>query len=336
MKSATYTLCPVCKEKAPHWALIAGSSYYRCLSCALIFLWPPPEPEVVKSYYEGAFAVIACRKQRSEADFLRLVSSYRRGPSLLDVGAGWGDLIIEAEKMGFQCEAVEIREDCVVSLHKKGFPVFRGTFQDYHPEKRYHCVTMLHTLSTWSILQVPQTCLITPHRRWSLRAHRAQCRFLAFRIWRLYSEWFQPGGHLFHFSPSSLKNLLTREALRDRGARDEAELRPHLPGAHTLFYLPIAALKVSGLYYDVRRKVGESQWSKSRSKPPLALSLLHGYLEAANLLSLPFHHISKPLWKWYERDSWAMRLSWWPCEWHPVERTGIGSLILNYLPRAIR
>lgn len=301
MKSATYTLCPVCKEKAPHWALIAGSSYYRCLSCALIFLWPPPEPEVVKSYYEGAFAVIACRKQRSEADFLRLVSSYRRGPSLLDVGAGWGDLIIEAEKMGFQCEAVEIREDCVVSLHKKGFPVFRGTFQDYHPEKRYHCVTMLHTLEHMvdpagalrhasSLLTEGGVCALTVPNADSL----------AFRIWRQYSEWFQPGGHLFHFSPSSLKNLLTRERFEIVELVTRRSFAPTFLG-HTLFYLPIAALKVSGLYYDVRRKVGESQWSKSRSKPPLALSLLHGYLEAANLLSLPFHHISKPLWKWYEK-----------------------------------
>jgi|GEM_PF-2912775 len=301
MKSATCTVCPVCKGKAPHWALIAGSSYYRCLSCTLIFLWPPPDPEAVKSYYEGAFAVIACRKQRSEADLLSLLSSHRPGPSLLDVGAGWGDLITEAEKMGFQCEAVEIREDCVLSLREKEFPVFHGTFQDYRPEKHYDCVTMLHTLEHMvdpagtlrhasSLLTEGGLCALTVPNADSL----------AFRIWRQYSEWFQPGGHLFHFSPSSLRNLLIREHFEIVELVTRRSFAPTFLG-HTLFYLPIAALKASGFYYGVRRKVGESQQSKSRSKPPLALSLLHGYLEAANLLSLPFHHISKPLWKWYEK-----------------------------------
>jgi len=301
MKSANETLCPLCQEKAPHWASIAGSSYYRCPSCTLIFLWPLPEPEAVKAYYEGAFAVIACRKQRSEAGFLRLVSLHRPGPTLLDVGAGWGDLITEAAEMGFQCEAVEIREDCVASLREKGFPVFRGAFHDYRPEKQYHCITMLHTLEHMvdpagalrhasSLLAEGGVCAITVPNADSI----------AFRLWRQYSEWFQPGGHLFHFSPSSLERLLARERFEIVELVTRRSFAPTLPG-HTLFYLPVAALKASGLYYGVRRKVGESHGSKSRSKPPLALSLLHGYLEAAHLLSLPFHHLLKPLWKWYEK-----------------------------------
>ncbi|MGV8123847.1 MAG: class I SAM-dependent methyltransferase [Candidatus Xenobiia bacterium LiM19] len=304
MKPDADILCPLCQEKACHWGDIAGSAYYRCSLCTVVFLWPIPSERALREYYEGTFAVIACRRQRSEKELLRLLSSYSPGKEMLDVGAGWGDLVAEAESIGFTGEAVEIREECVDALKMKGFHVFRGNFQDFHAQKRYHCVTMLHTLEHMSdpaaavrkvssILAEGGVCALTVPNADSI----------AYGIWRQYSEWFQPGGHLFHFSPASLRMLLERENFEIVEQRTRRSFAPTFFG-HTLFYVPVVLLKRSGLYYSVRRKVGESPGSiksRSRRKPPPALLLLHGYLELTHLLSLPLHYLTLPLWRRYEK-----------------------------------
>jgi len=48
----------------------------------------------------------------------------KSGDRLLDVGASWGGLLLEARKNGFDCAATEIIPSCVLHLRQLGFRVF--------------------------------------------------------------------------------------------------------------------------------------------------------------------------------------------------------------------
>ena len=98
------------------------SSIVRCRSCGLIYISPRPRSERLSAYYpstananigrtRGLFKQAAWNAARRVGmDLFDINLGIPKGNSLLDVGCGYGDLLIYYESRGVNCIGVDFSE----------------------------------------------------------------------------------------------------------------------------------------------------------------------------------------------------------------------------------
>jgi SAM-dependent methyltransferase len=126
-------------------------SLYRCDSCG--FLFCPDAGDVTRFY--SALSDDEYERTRSwrcmqARHLLKKISSYKTSgvlsPFLLDVGAGSGILVEEAQKMGYQASGIEPSASLVAQAKKHGLPVLPGIFPDASPRASYDVITLIDVL----------------------------------------------------------------------------------------------------------------------------------------------------------------------------------------------
>ncbi len=91
-------------------------SYFRCPACGLVFIADAPDD--LNRYYPSKYYVLPDSKLRLEALAARekfkldLISPYRAGGDLLEVGSAWGSFAYAAKLAGYNVTAVEMDERC--------------------------------------------------------------------------------------------------------------------------------------------------------------------------------------------------------------------------------
>lgn len=123
------TKCFICESDDNEPFLSAkdtlGITETKCRRCGLIFLNPAPDREEMKVFYPGGYWLK--RENALEGIYrdciMRLeLGSFKRfmgkGIRQLEVGSGSGELLYNAEKMGFDCYGVEISGEMVEYARK--------------------------------------------------------------------------------------------------------------------------------------------------------------------------------------------------------------------------
>lgn len=149
--------CPICAGTDN--SAIAGPQrthrYVRCESCGHEWLVPPPTPEALAAYYNGAYSVplsrYAAAARRDFPGLRTLLASYGfTGGRLLEVGCSHGDMLAHFGRAGWSVEGVEI--DARAASHARdhhGLLVHEGTFALAAPELRgapFDVVALFHVI----------------------------------------------------------------------------------------------------------------------------------------------------------------------------------------------
>lgn len=196
-----------------------GYTVQVCDKCDLKFLNPQPSDselaEIYSStYFLGEPAEVSQLKQATARLYLDQVEEYRgkRGGKLLEVGSGSGDLLIEAQKRGFEVTGVEYSEHAVETSNQKlgGIgQVLCGEVETVNLPSNSFDVCILSDVIEHA--RDPQAFLMAVHRLLkpdgtvflatpSLDSYSAR---LLGKHWMEYKP-----EHLFYFNQNNLQNLL--------------------------------------------------------------------------------------------------------------------------------
>jgi len=202
-----------------------GLTVIDCKTCGFAHLHPLPSRAELAQFYTNEFwqhTKIGTRERMDEqrewwsttyGDWLSMALKHTPVDSLLDVGAGYGHLIDQAERMGFEARGIEPSADVD---HPD---IWRGTWEAWNAMMRYGCVSAL-----WLIEHLPDPLKFL---RW-VRARLCDAGVLLACVPNDFSEaqalamdggyclpnyWLDPT-HLNYFTPATLNNLLGRAGFR--------------------------------------------------------------------------------------------------------------------------
>jgi SAM-dependent methyltransferase len=205
----------------------------RCHDCGLDQLFPVPEPGTLKVLYEAHYnfggetgTTYTTLRERFLFSFLNRLWSrldgdlsfyVRRGTGrLLDIGCNEGRGLRIYAGNGFQVEGLELNERAASEARKAGFIVHTDLLEKFNPEVLYH-IAVLSNVLEHSVN--PRRMLLDVHRVlmgggqvWiSCPNSRSWLRAAFGKSW---INWHVPF-HISHFSPETLRQLLTETGYVD-------------------------------------------------------------------------------------------------------------------------
>ncbi|MBM4362493.1 MAG: class I SAM-dependent methyltransferase, partial [Deltaproteobacteria bacterium] len=215
--------CPLCDGQGRAFRRKAGYPILRCAACDVAFVPPRLVPDDLESlysraYFEGdadtgypGYLADGAILRKNFADRLAFVERVGcPGPRLLDVGAAYGLLLLEARARGFEPEGVEIAPDCAEEAARlSGARVACGSFVDVPLEGPYDVIVMLDVIEHF---RDPLAAM--------RRAHELLVRggLLVMETGDMDSRWaraaadrwhfLDPPQHLFYFGLEGMKRTL--------------------------------------------------------------------------------------------------------------------------------
>jgi SAM-dependent methyltransferase len=195
-----------------------------CQACGFYHLQPLPTTDQMSNFYANDFwqhTKVGTRAQMDEqiawwaaiyGDWLTLAQKHVFDKSLLDVGAGYGHFLDEAERKGFEAHGIEPSADV------RSRDIWRGTWEDWDSDRPYGCVSAL-----WLIehLPDPMKFLHWAHARLSVGGvllatvpnDFSAAQVEAVNAGAIPNYWLD-ATHLNYFTWSSFSNLLGRCGFR--------------------------------------------------------------------------------------------------------------------------
>jgi SAM-dependent methyltransferase len=203
----------------------------RCSSCRLVRqATRPTSPSELYdgTYYstsdpKGGYAnyfLDAIVNRKTFADRLRLIERrFGRRGRLLDVGCALGDFLIEAERVGWLAEGVEVSDFAAAHARDRGLRVHAGELERSGlADASYDVITLYDTIEhlqdpVGTLREIRRVLapggllhLVTPN------VASLQARLLG-RRWYHY----KPGEHLYYFSPLTLRRAIEAAGLSWEG-----------------------------------------------------------------------------------------------------------------------
>lgn len=221
--------CPVCGSQEKEFFLARfGLDIYRCKNCSHRYLNPRVEFEAAMKIYadDKTASDIYTQPLQIEIDEIK----YQYGLDLveqlnppakrkiMDIGCGAGVLLKMADRNGWEtCVGIDVNERYGNIYHEaKGIQFINASFESLDPHKLgsgYDCISMWsvleHLYDLHAILEVIKK-LLKPKALLFILVPNVES--LATRLMREMSPTFA-WKHLSHFSPKSLKFLMTRHGL---------------------------------------------------------------------------------------------------------------------------
>ncbi len=150
--------CPVCRGATRHCYTKDGFGVARCSNCKTLFIEDPPADTSAiydEGYFFGGEQTGGYGSYDAEKEMMRntfehcldLISTYRSGDALFDVGAATGYFLALAKNRGFNVSGIDISSTAAEKAKKKGITVEVGTLETVsHTPSSYDVVTMFDVL----------------------------------------------------------------------------------------------------------------------------------------------------------------------------------------------
>jgi len=159
-KSSNCNACGL--DKTKFIGIREGLRVVRCRGCGLYYLNPLPEykkeeiqeiysDDYYKDHWRGGDGRFGPRMQEmlklSAELVLNRIESYSKGGKLLEVGCGYGEVLLEARKRGWQAQGVEISQAAVNYLQKFDLKVFGKSLEEVNfPQEEFDVVVLREAL----------------------------------------------------------------------------------------------------------------------------------------------------------------------------------------------
>ncbi|MBO9572708.1 MAG: class I SAM-dependent methyltransferase, partial [Chitinophagaceae bacterium] len=234
-----YDSCPVCYSTAISRAItavdhtVSNKSFeiWQCSNCSLRFTQDVPGPEEIGAYYKSENYISHTETKKGIVNSLYLqvrrftlagkrkliekITGVKRG-TLLDIGAGTGAFVNYMSEAGWKAEGLEPDDEAIkraAAVHgiqlKPSSELFNLSPASYDAITMWHVLEHVHDLHAY-IEQLKK--LIRP----SGRIFIAVPNYTSYDADHYSSSWaaYDVPRHLYHFSPASMKVLMTEHGLR--------------------------------------------------------------------------------------------------------------------------
>ena len=233
-------------ERAPGECILCGGmdrgplvsdgpwTVHKCTGCGLGVLDPRPDPAELGELYRESYFVShyenvlppgsdgmrrRLSQERHRVEFFR---KYKCAGKVLDVGSGRGYFLEACRRRGYDVGGFDVSDDAAASVREAfGIEVKTGEMrEDLFDPGSLDVVTMWHTLEhttdprvplrlAWKWLSPDGILVVDVPNHESTDARR---------IGNAWDGWSLPY-HFFHFTPSSLEDLLARNGFRSLDAK---------------------------------------------------------------------------------------------------------------------
>jgi SAM-dependent methyltransferase len=247
-----WTPCPLCGSGVSDPVLNGEDAYQphspvytivRCQSCDFCYLNPRPNESAMVQYYSSeTYQELYHLNEKRPSALRRAWHRYsamlgsdpwrtsQRPGRMLDVGCGFGDLMLSFARKGWDVEGVDTSAVAVDAANRRGLVVHAGALEDLDlPRDAYDLITMRHVLEhvhdPVALLQRTHT-LLKPDGELIVQVPN-----IASAEARVFGKRWQPlelPRHLSHFNRSTLDNVLVRAGFAVHGIKAD----PH-PGSFT-------------------------------------------------------------------------------------------------------
>ncbi len=196
---------------------LVNNEAYACLETK-----PQPSPSEIGKYYQSDEYISHTDSQKGIVNFLyqqvkvfslskkvRLIGKLNQGKgTLLDVGAGTGDFLIQAQKNGWKVHGVEVDEEARNRATEKGLNL--TTNLDAIKEKQFDVITLWHVLEHMHDLKEQiQRLQKLLKKDGSLVIAVPNHRSFDARYYGRYWAAYDVPRHLWHFSRRSIEHLFS-------------------------------------------------------------------------------------------------------------------------------
>lgn len=224
--------CRICSTRSAYLLSKDGYDLYRCPSCALIFVYPQPTLEYLRTelysaesgFQKGRAEDLAQYKPSERyMEMYRVLKTHKPHAKLLDVGSGGGQFIYHAKQEGFEVAGVELNKRLVDSSRSQGFDVYHGTLAEAGiPESAFDAIVLgeviEHVNDPRSLVR-DSSRVLRPDGVILITTPNADCLWsratlALYRLFRIPWSTATPPYHLFQFSASNLDLLLSQEGFR--------------------------------------------------------------------------------------------------------------------------
>lgn len=208
--------CKICLENNLVEFKVGNTELLKCLNCEIIFNKHTEHTNKINEYYKEKYVLDKNQLKPMQRyfhrmpEFIKLISfinKYKSTPaSLLDIGCDKGFFLEFSRHFGFEVFGVELSESARNYAQNLGLNVFENLES---VNRKFDIIVMWHSLEHFpnpkqGILDIKK--LLNDDGILLIRVPNFD------NIWRrIFGKnwiWFQPQSHYFHFSPTSLKNLL--------------------------------------------------------------------------------------------------------------------------------
>lgn len=240
--------CPVCaKGHCVRVLLLAQLNIFRCEQCGFAFCDLPEDDHVaariIEEKYDPPEVVAAdhARMQRPEFVAGRRALLSRAAalfgavdkPTMLDIGCGTGDLVAEAQALGWQAKGVELSRARATFAHTQGLDVYLGPLQSCSfARQSFDLVVVKNTLASVVQLQDFVAQAVSFLRPGGL-LYILTVNFDAWLRRLLGVRWvgLQLGVYRWFFSVTSLKILLAQHELKEKQVETRSLYNDYFLGA---------------------------------------------------------------------------------------------------------
>ena len=240
--------CPLCSNpRVRQFFRKSGHTYYRCPSCAHLFVFPLPSRQAVHKYCEESYSSQYLVKMRAwfevlarrRVEILASLFSAASGRRLLDVGCGYGFFLKEAQSRGWDALGIEASLlPLLFAREELGVHVIEHELEDVFTALKldFDAITFWHVLEH---LEQPASAMneAIEHLRpgGCLIVNSPNIDSAVFKIVGKRWSWIYAPGHNHYFSLSGLAGWLERRGL-------ELVVRTTWTAAPNLYFLLQEAL----------------------------------------------------------------------------------------------
>lgn len=123
----------------------------KCKNCGFFFDNPRPAPDEIRMYYSKNEKYAEWLMELNKREYmwkrrLRLIKSYKKKGSLLDVGAGIGQFL-KLARNEYDVFGTEISESAItIANNKFGINLIKGEIENISLDRKFDIITLIHVL----------------------------------------------------------------------------------------------------------------------------------------------------------------------------------------------
>lgn len=198
-----------------------GFDLYRCATCGLVTVEPPPSQEQLDRYYEDgyrqfqySFQTPLAGPSARERNQLRTLERYASRGSLLDIGAAYGHFMKCAQDRGWRVTGIEPQTEARI-LAQSRFRLAVLDTLDKAPAESFDVITMWHVIEH---IPTPFEFLGSIRNRLGANGLLAlttpNIRSLSARVTGESWGWLSPPDHVAMYSRSTIRLLLEQAGFK--------------------------------------------------------------------------------------------------------------------------
>lgn len=275
--------CPICKSGIFNNFMICKDysvsqesfAIVQCKKCHFKFTNPRPSPASLPQYYKSDSYISHTNKGNNFINIaykiarhftinkkINFIKTFHDHGNILDYGCGTGMFIERAKNKGWNVLGIEPSEEARAQISSKMQPFVYSSIKDIKLKKYFHIITLWHVIEHISDLQDTLKKLKKlMHPEGKIIIAVPNCESWDAQHYKEHWAAYDVPRHLYHFTQSSMGNLLSQYKLKLDGT---------FPMKLDAYYVSMLSEKYlnekNNFYKAVKNGYKSNQWAKKNNQ----------------------------------------------------------------------